>query len=90
MSLLNKIITTIETHLQDKKEKQAKAETIAMKAAREYILRPRTYPVTKHNPLYVNGVLITDADIDNLYDETEIFCDVCGVNYDTEDPCPFH
>ena len=86
MSLMTKIITALETQ----KEKRAKAETIAMKAAREYILRPRTYPVTKHNPLYVNGVLITDADIDNLYDETEVFCDVCGVNYDTEDPCPFH
>ncbi len=32
-------------------------------------LNIRTYPITKHNPLYVNGVLVTDADIDNLYEE---------------------
>ena len=32
------------------------------------ILRIRTYPVTKLNPLYVGRVLIRDSDIDNYYD----------------------
>ena len=54
----------------------------------------QTYSVTRHKPSSliqalwpdVKEVLMTDGD----YDETEEYCEVCGVHYDAEDPCPFH
>lgn len=27
---------------------------------------------------------------DILYEESSVYCEVCGVNWDAEDPCPFH
>jgi len=29
-----------------------------------------------------------ELDLDNSDDE--VYCDVCGTHYTTEDPCPFH
>jgi hypothetical protein len=85
MSLMTKIITALETQ----KEKRAKAETIAMKAAREYILRPdidNLYDSTTEADAKAEA---ERAELE-AYEEAEVFCDVCGLNYPEEDPCQYH
>ena len=90
MSLMTKIITTIETHLQNKKEKQAKADEIINNLNWNHMIRPELEETLQEEyDSTQQAEYKAEAERAEL-EEIEEYCEVCGIHYDAEDPCPFH
>lgn len=39
---------------------------------------------------FAKSLLIKDDDLQEPEEEETVYCDVCGLDYDADDPCPYH